>query len=212
MSAAPDQPSAREDRTASKLRLFVALDLPSDRRKAIHAWAERELAAEGLRVVRPESLHLTLAFLGHHPAEASERAGEIVTGLAPRPVRLRPQAELVPIPARRPRLVALGLEAPDAVRIQAELARALVAAGVLEPDQRPFWPHVTLVRARGGRHERAARRALGRPLPELPGGLREPFGAVRLRLYRSLLRPDGSQYVSLANLDLPPAATEPEAE
>lgn len=212
MSTAPDQPSPREDRTAAKLRLFVALDLPSDRREALHAWTERELAAEGLRVVRPESLHLTLAFLGHHPADAAERAGEIVAGFAPRPVSLQPQAEIVPIPARRPRLVALDLEAPDAVQIQAELAPALIAADVLEPEGRPFWPHVTLVRARGGRHQRAARRALSRPLPELPGELREPFGAVRLRLYRSLLRPDGSQYVTLANLDLPPAATEPEAE
>jgi RNA 2',3'-cyclic 3'-phosphodiesterase len=212
MPAAPDQPSAPGDATAAKLRLFAALDLPSDRRQALHAWAERELAGDGLRVVRPQSLHLTLTFLGDRPPEAARRAGEIVAGLTPRPVRLRPQADLVPIPARRPRLAALDVEAPDAVRIQAELARALIAAGVLEPDERPFWPHVTLVRARGGRPQRAARRTLGRPLPELPGELREPFGAVRLRLYRSLLRPDGSQYVSLANLDLPPAATEPEAE
>ena len=229
------QPSEPGRETAApkpeRLRLFVALDLPDERRRAIHGWVARTLAATGagaetssagaatsaagagpvgpLRIVRPESLHVTLAFLGHHPAEAADRAAALLREVAPRPVRLTPAGELVPMPRSRPRLVALGLESPDAVAIHAELAPRLVAEGLWEPERRPFWPHVTLVRARGGKHERSARKALRGPLPALPDELLEPFGAVRLALYRSLLRPDGSQYVSLANLDLPPAATSP---
>lgn len=198
--------------TASSLRLFVALDLPAERRDALHAWADSTLRADGLRIVRPESLHVTLAFLGHHPEPAAGRAAAILREVRPRPVAMGPLTELVPIPRSRPRLVALELEAPAAAEIQAELAPRLVAAGLHEPERRPFWPHVTLVRARGGRHAPAARRALRGPLPPLPDELRAPFGAVRLALYRSLLRPDGSRYVSLANLDLPPAAAAPGAE
>jgi 2'-5' RNA ligase len=44
-------------------RLFVALDLPEQVRDRIAAW-QRRAAAEGLRAVRRQALHLTLAFLG----------------------------------------------------------------------------------------------------------------------------------------------------
>ena len=221
------QPSEPGRETAApkpeRLRLFVALDLPDERRRAIHGWAERTLAATAgaatptagadpvgpLRIVRPESQHVTLAFLGHHPPEAADRAAALLREVAPRPVRLTPVRELVPTPRSRPRLVALGLESPEAVAIHAELAPRLVAEGLWEPERRPFRPHVTLVRARGGKHERSARKALRSSPPALPDELLEPFEAVRLALYRSLLRPDGSQYVSLANLDLPPAAPSP---
>lgn len=192
----------------SRLRLFLALDLPAERRAALHGWAQRSFAAEGLRVVRAEALHVTLAFLGHHPAAVADRVAAILGSVEPRPVAIAPFAEPQRVPRSRPRLVALGLEAPAAAEIQAELVPPLVAAGLYEPERRPFWPHVTLVRARAGRHAAAARRALRRDPPALPGELRAPFGAVRLALYRSSLRPDGAEYVSLANLDLPPVANQ----
>jgi hypothetical protein len=46
------------------------------------------------------------------------------------------------------------------------------------------------------------------PPKALPAELCEPFGAVRMTLYQSLLRPTGAEYVSLAELDLPPARVE----
>ena len=42
------------------------------------------------------------------------------------------------------------------------------------------------------------------PPGPLPAELCEPFDAVRVTLYRSLLRPTGAEYVSLAALDLRP--------
>jgi hypothetical protein len=36
----------------------------------------------------------------------------------------------------------------------------------------------------------------------LPAELTEPFSAVRLALYRSLLKPSGAEYVRLAELNL----------
>ena len=38
----------------------------------------------------------------------------------------------------------------------------------------------------------------------LPAALEQPFGSVRIALYRSNLRPQGAEYVSLANVELPP--------
>ena len=46
------------------------------------------------------------------------------------------------------------------------------------------------------------------PPGPLPAELQEPFGAVRVTLYRSRLRPSGAEYASLAELDLPPAEAE----
>ena len=59
-----------ELRTGS-LRLFVAIELPGEVREALgrlqHELQRRGL--EKLRWVRPESIHLTLKFLGETPAE-----------------------------------------------------------------------------------------------------------------------------------------------
>ncbi len=53
------------------LRLFVAVDIPNDVREALsrlHTDLKR-LDLSRLRWVRPESVHLTLKFLGDTPAE-----------------------------------------------------------------------------------------------------------------------------------------------
>ena len=47
---------------------------------------------------------------------------------------------------------------------------------------------------------------------ELPQALVHTFDSVRIALYRSKLRPTGAEYVSLANLDLPPTAPGPGGE
>ena len=64
--AAADQSKGRGRRE----RLFIALDLPDKVRDGLAAWGASELVDPALRPVRPESLHLTLVFLG--PREAAE--------------------------------------------------------------------------------------------------------------------------------------------
>src|SRR3954453_15088126 len=49
----------------SRARLFVALDLPADAREALVEWRAPGLGVDGLRLVDPAGLHVTLAFLGH---------------------------------------------------------------------------------------------------------------------------------------------------
>jgi 2'-5' RNA ligase len=51
-------------------RLFVALELGGEDRRALVAWAREAVAADrALRIVAAESVHLTLAFLGSLPVE-----------------------------------------------------------------------------------------------------------------------------------------------
>ena len=163
--------------------------------------------------MRPESLHVTLCFLAYHPEQAIPRIAELIalalgarrSSCASSPSRRR-------VPKGRPRLYAVGAVSEAAVALQAELAEALVAERFYEPEKRAFWPHVTVARVRSRaarRRSRGERRGKGRPRrvdepPEpLPAALTEPFGAVRVALYRSDLKPQGAEYVSLAGVDLP---------
>jgi 2'-5' RNA ligase len=136
----------------------------------------------------------------------------VVQAVEPRLVDLRFEAEPAPRPKGRPRLYALGAESPAAVELQAEVSDALEARRFYVPEKRAFWPHVTVARVRSERlpPKPGQRRGKGRPRRvrkapgELPKALQEPFGAVRVTLYRSNLRPQGAEYVPLGGIDLRP--------
>lgn len=138
---------------------------------------------------------MTLVFLGHRPeAEIEPIAGSLdaVAGLS--------AAVLWPVgiealPRRRPRLLALDLDDPagQAGAVQAAASAALEARKLHDPERRPFWPHITLARARG--------RRTGEPKPALPPETGRPEGPLRFEsvtLYRSHLAPGGARYEPLA--------------
>jgi RNA 2',3'-cyclic 3'-phosphodiesterase len=183
-------------------------------RGGIARWQDEALGDPALRPVRSEALHVTLCFLGYHPEKAIGRIAAIVQGIEARPVELRFEPGAAPRPKGRPRLYALGAESRAAIELQAELSGTLEAERFYEPEKRGFWPHVTVARVRSERlaPKPGQRRGKGRPKRvreppgALPGSLLEPFGAVRVALYRSNLRPQGAEYVSLGGIDLPPPA------
>jgi 2'-5' RNA ligase len=195
-------------------RLFVALDLPEAVRVEIAEWQREALGDPALRPIKPEGLHVTLCFLGHHPEPAIAKTESALVAIKPRPVAMRFQAEPAPLPRGRPGLFAIAAESEEAVALQGELSAVLAAAGLFEPEKRRFWPHVTVARVRSERLEprKGERRGKSRPrrVSEAPKPLGqrlcEPFGAVRLALYRSILKPEGAEYESLAGVDLPPPA------
>ncbi|HEX9966922.1 MAG TPA: RNA 2',3'-cyclic phosphodiesterase, partial [Solirubrobacterales bacterium] len=194
---------AKERLKSPRAKLFVALDLPDRVKEGIAAWGERELEDSALRRVAPQSLHVTLAFLGWRPEKEIPRLAEVVDeNHAPAPAIELGQP--VQRPERgRPRLFALPVESGAAVALQAGLEERLVAAGLYEPEKRPFWPHVTVARVK--REERGSKRPAR--VSQLPGALSEellrPFDAVRITLYRSELQPRGAQYTPLAQVELP---------
>jgi 2'-5' RNA ligase len=192
----------KERLKSPRARLFVALDLPEEMRAGIVAWGRRELKDPALRVVRPESLHITLAFLGYLPEKEIERLAEIVAGLESPAPELRLGDPVGKPAGSHPRLFALPAESPGAVVLQAELEERLVAARLYEPEKRPFWPHMTVARVRpegkGSKRPREVARVPG----ELPKDLLQPARAVRTRLYRSELKPSGAEYRPLAQVEL----------
>ncbi len=200
----------KERLKSPRARLFVALDLSERVRERLVAWQREALTDPALRPVAAEALHVTLCFLAYQPERAIERIAEVVQGVDPRPIEIRFAAEPAPVPPNRPRLFAVGAESEGAVALQAELSDRLEAERFYRPEKRPFWSHVTVARVKPSKRSASDRRGRrrGRPVRveappgPLPVELLEPFGAVRVTLYRSLLRPTGAEYVSLAALDL----------
>jgi 2'-5' RNA ligase len=193
---------AKERLKSPRARLFVALDLPEDLRDGIVAWGRRELADPALRVVPPQSLHITLAFLGYVPEKEIGRLGEIVGALEAEAPTIELGDPVAKPNARRGRLFALPAASPGAVELQAELQEMLVAARLYEAEKRKFWPHITVARVKpegkGSKRPRQVQRQPG----ALPQALMQPTRCVRVRLYRSELKPSGAEYVPLAQVKL----------
>jgi 2'-5' RNA ligase len=100
-------------------RLFVALDLPDKIRAGVAAWGRDELVDPVLKPVRPESLHVTLVFLGHREAAEVEAIADVVRETASEWV-LSKLEDPIPMPgAGRPSMFALPAPSP-ATRVRSE--------------------------------------------------------------------------------------------
>jgi 2'-5' RNA ligase len=194
---------ARERPKSPRARLFVALEIPGELREGVAAWGREALADPALRPVAPESLHVTLAFLGHRPeGEIEEIAAVVGEGTGPAPwVELRDPEQRPP--RGRARVYALPVLSPGTESLQAGVSRGLEEAGFYQPEKRPFWPHVTVARVRP--EARGSRRpaVVSEPPGKLPERLLEARICRRMTLYRSELKPSGAQYVPLAHVELP---------
>jgi RNA 2',3'-cyclic 3'-phosphodiesterase len=201
---------------APTARLFVAIDPPAAIRHELAAWArlavaamrggERPDGAPTVRLLEPETMHLTLCFLGSRPVE--ELAGVIaaVEGLAASGGELALGAPLW-LPPRRPRTLALTVHDRhgELARLHEAVARAVSGAIDWQPERRRFRAHVTV--ARLGRERLRARRSSSteRALPPTP---QLSFTAREVVLYRSWLAPGGASYEALAARSLD-ASSEP---
>lgn len=184
--------------SADRARLFVALELPSEARRALVQWRTDTLAgAEGVRPVAAEDLHVTLCFLGSRARADLDAIAEACAVLAGRGTVDLSLGEAVALPRRRPRVLAVSLGDRDGalVAVHAAISGALAARGLYEPEERPFYGHVTVARA--GRGARIPRAAL---VSSPPPGLR--FTASHVVVYRSHLRRGGASYEALATVPL----------
>jgi 2'-5' RNA ligase len=194
---------AKQRLKSPRARLFVALDLPDEVREGLAAWQRAELEAiPVLRPVAPEALHVTLAFLGYRP----ERDVGRIAGILERIDRPAPQVRFHPDPVARPkgrpRLFAIEAESPGTVELQAQISDALEQARLYEPEERDFWPHVTVARTRRERRGSSKPAKVDVRPRALPDALTVPFFSRRMRLYRSNLRPQGAEYEPLSSTDL----------
>ncbi|ADI14085.1 RNA 2',3'-cyclic phosphodiesterase [Truepera radiovictrix] len=180
------------------MRLFIALNLPTSARERLtDDLAALRRTLPGVRWVHPETLHLTLIFLGELE-DAGRRAAEAAlrrVAAAHAPLELR-FTHLGVFPNRsRPRVIWAGVADPESV---AALHRALVREGLRPAGAAAYHPHLTL-----GRVPPPAAPDVRRALPgllERPVALSAPIHS--LELMRSTLAPTGARYEVLLSAPL----------
>ncbi|WP_376792355.1 RNA 2',3'-cyclic phosphodiesterase [Thermoflexus sp.] len=189
------------------VRAFIAVEMPSELQKQLAEIQERlrrELRDLPIRWVRPDSIHLTLKFLGMVPASHIDEIIAALRGLA---LERGPFTFVVGgigcFPdLRRPRVIWVGVSDPS--RALASFQR-LVESSMQKlgypPEDRPYQPHLTL-----GRIGREATLAHYRRIAEvIERTTVEPLGEVRaveITLMRSDLHPQGAVYTPIARLPL----------
>jgi 2'-5' RNA ligase len=154
-----------------------------------------------LRLLAPETLHLTICFLGSRPVEELEVLAAALGSCAVQVGELRVGAP-VWLPPRRPRALAVEIHDGGGGELQAlhdAAARAISAVSGWEPQRRRLRAHITL--ARMGAEAAAGRRRGGGPI--LPATPQLRFTPQAIVLYRSWLSPAGASYEPLAACDLP---------
>jgi 2'-5' RNA ligase len=161
-----------------RLRLFCALRLPEQTLDALVEWGRGHLRE---RIVARPSLHITLAFLGHRPAEELDAIVGATrdAAAAAAPIRLEPSRYRE---TRSVGMLVLDDEGGAATALAEDLHVRLEHLGVYEPERRQWLPHLTVVRFR-------QRPRLDPPLPPL--GRFSPSDAA---VYLSRLQRAGAQY------------------
>lgn len=168
------------------MRLFIGIGLPHDLAQSL-AYAAHLLISGSSRIrwTPPESLHLTLSFLGQVAPDRIAQIEQTLSGIQSPPLHLEldgagafPRAgilyaQIKPVPAL------LGL---------AEQVFLSMETCGFPREQRPYTPHITLARIKtSGKssihlHEHANL------------AFHQRFEAHELRLYESLTLPEGAQY------------------
>ena len=195
--------------SASKLRLFVAVDVPGEVRERISSALEgtRE-EVTGARWVKPQNLHLTLKFIGDYGEEGIARLSNQIHAAAARaPAFTAALGGCGAFPApRRARVIWIGMArgSEEAAEVARKLDARLEKAGV-KREERPFRGHLTLARLRQPVDCAPYLEVLGSRLE----GLQEmAFAVEEVVLYRSILGPQGPTYVALERMRLEGACGE----
>ena len=194
------------------MRIFIALDIEDAIRDRISRFMDgvREFAPDA-RWVRPESLHVTLKFIGEKSAEAVEQIKEALAAVKGQAVEMGFRGHGFFPTAKSARVFWVGIESGPAL---ASLANAVddVTAGLGIPkEERAFNAHLTLARGGGGSGS-PRRQNGGRPsknfqrLQEKLSALSaSDFGTMTAHeffLYRSQLSRGGSRYTKIARFAL----------
>ena len=173
-------------------RTFIAVELPNVARAALQAHITRlSRALPRVRFQPPDSLHLTLAFLGELDDEQVDAATQATIAAAPTvpPFTLTVAGLGVFGPPSAPRVLWCGVggDVPTLLRLQAALARRLEATG-FPREERPFAPHLTLARLKQPPDPAALQHLAG--ILAAPSTRETPFAVESLSVMKSeLLRP-----------------------
>jgi RNA 2',3'-cyclic 3'-phosphodiesterase len=186
------------------IRTFIAIAMPDEALREMLRLQElvaRDISG-GVRWVSPETMHLTVKFLG----TTDETLVPGIAGALQECVRDVPPVRfaltgLGAFPnARNPKVLWAGFVDNGVMpAVHREIEAACEKLGCSR-DSRPFAPHLTLGRVRDFR----IRKMLAHALQHYGGRHFGAFTATRIALYQSELLPDGARHVVLHECILSP--------
>jgi RNA 2',3'-cyclic 3'-phosphodiesterase len=194
------------------MRIFIALDIDEVIRERIQRFMEgvRGFAPDA-RWVRPESLHVTLKFIGEKPAPSVEAIKKALPALQCEPFDLSFRGYGFFPTSKSARVFWVGIEAgPQLALLAKKIDDATFALGIPKEDH-GFSPHLTLARggarsgAPGWRKEDAGNKNFQLLQSKLSGMPVPDFGTMTAReffLYESKLMRGGSQYTKLKQFSM----------
>jgi RNA 2',3'-cyclic 3'-phosphodiesterase len=194
------------------MRLFIALDIDDPIRQRIARFEQGVSGfAPDARWQKPESLHVTLKFIGEQPEPAVDQVQKALSTIPASAVDIQFRGYGFFPTARSARVFWIGIEAgPQLAALAAAIDEKMPSLGIPKED-RALSPHLTLARA-SGRSASPRRSKSDAPSPtfqrlqEKLAALPTPeFGTITAReffLYQSQLSPKGSKYTKLARFDL----------
>ncbi len=177
------------------LRLFIALPLPSEVKQILQAQQDslKEYLNEHdqhIRWTKREQWHLTLEFLGAtnrerlpHIQSAMEQAAQPLKTFSLETTSLGAFPSL-----RRPSVVWLGVEGDVATLQTLHLRLSEALTGLIEPDDKPFKPHLTLARLKQFGLGKEVTAAFAKTTTKHSWLVKE------LCLYQSILKPEGAEH------------------
>ena len=188
------------------IRAFLAIEVSDDVKSTLTVLTNHldRARIDGLKPVRPENMHLTLKFFGDVNSTRVDSIVGTITRAAKaiHPFTLRLGNVGAYPNSRNPRVLWVGLDG-DVVSLQeahSRIENALVDINI-KPDSRKFSPHLTVARLRNRTSPSERRRAAEVLLTsEYQAG--HPIPVERFSLIRSILRPEGPQYTTLADIPL----------
>ena len=185
------------------MRLFFAITLDRQVRDHLGSVTRqlRQATAGGFRIswVRPESLHVTLKFIGDWPDERlpqlTEAGGDAAADIDPFDLTIGGLG-CFPPGGGRPRVIWAGLQEHDGMmqKLTEHLEQLCCSLGTRQ-EHRLFRPHLTLGRVKSVSDPPRLREILDAKTDFAPISQ----GTDRLTLFSSVLRPKGAEYVVIAN-------------
>lgn len=184
------------------MRIFIALDIPGEIRDNLLRYMEivRPVAPQA-RWARPESLHVTLKFVGQAEEERVAAIKQALLRVKAPPLQIGFAGTGFFPGARAPRVFWAAVESSSALPALASMIDAALATIGIAREEKPYHPHLTLARAGP---DSAGGRAF-RQLPlKLPAGIPQ-FGTMTAQefyLYKSEPMRGGSVYTKLERFPL----------
>lgn len=175
------------------MRVFIAVDLPTEVREALaRVQHELEPVTDTARWVAPESIHITLKFIGEVAEKQIDDIDAAVTGLSWKSFAITVRGVGFFPGNRSPRVFWAGMEAPTMQKLAEEFDSRMERLG-FEKEKRAFRPHITLARSRDSRIDSSLVVAASK----YDGHDFGSFMVDRVFLFKSILKPTGAVYERL---------------